>query len=304
MGDLKLAFSTNAYTGGDYTLPEAIRKIAEIEYKGYHYQGVELLGDKPLLWPPMAPGESWDPPLEEVAKALQETGLEVANINGNTAAGYFGDRTAPPGQTFGPSFGDPDPQDRAWRVEYTKRLIDAAQFLGAKNLCVTSGFLQEEVPYEEAFENTRSCLEECLRYAEGKGVELAIEYEPGLILGDARSTLQMIKTLGSPSLGVNLDIGHVHVCKEDFHQVITDFGPRIKTTHFEDILGEVHEHLIPGLGDLSQRFPEILRRLREVGYQGYIILELYPYSKEPVRATEEALRYFVDHREELRWEDL
>src|SRR5438093_1618980 len=167
---MRLAFSTNAFTGGDYTVVEAIERIGAARCDGVRYSACEILADKPHLWHPATAGGGFEPALEAVAAALRRAGLALSNINGNTAAGYFGDRDAPPGQTFGPSFGDPEPGARRWRVEYTKRLIDAAQFLGAPNLCVTSGFLRDGVPYEEAFANTRRCLAEVLRYEDGKGV--------------------------------------------------------------------------------------------------------------------------------------
>jgi fructoselysine 3-epimerase len=296
---MKLAFSTNAFTGGDYTVVEAIEQIGAAQCDGMRYSACEILADKPHLWHQATAGGQFEPALEAVAAALKRAGLAISNINGNTAAGYFGEREAPPGQTFGPSFGDPEPEARAWRVEYTKRLIDAAQFLGAPNLCVTSGFLREGVPYEEAFTNTRRCLEEVLRYAEGKNVDIIIEYEPDLILGDAASTHRMIAAIDCDWLGVNFDVGHAYVCEEDILGEIRRFGRRVKGTHFEDIKNKVHYHLIPGLGELSEQFGAILDTLREIGYQGYATLELYPYSKNPLEALNKGLEWFARRRERL-----
>jgi sugar phosphate isomerase/epimerase len=299
---MKLAFSTNAFTGGDYTVAEAIERIGAAEYEGLRYSACEILADRPHLWHPATSAGAFEPPLEEISAALRRSGLAISNINGNTAAGYFGDRDAPPGQTFGPSFGDPEREARQWRVEYTKRLVDAAQFLGAPNLCVTSGFLREGVPYEEAFAHTRACLEEVLQYAEGKGVDIIIEYEPDLILGDAASTRRMIDAIDCDWLGVNFDVGHAYVCDEDILEEIRRFGLRVKGTHFEDIQNKVHEHLIPGLGELSEQFGPILDTLREVGYKGYATLELYPYSKTPLEALNRALEWFARRRTELGME--
>jgi len=296
---MKLAFSTNAFTGGDYTVVEAIERIGAARSEGMRYSACEILADKPHLWHPATAGGSFEPALEAVAEALKRAGLAISNINGNTASGFFGDRDAPPGQTFGPSFGDPEPEARAWRIEYTRRLIDAAQFLGAPNLCVTSGFLRDGVPYEEAFAYTRRCLEEVLRYAEGKGVDVIIEYEPGLILGDAASTRRIIEEIDCPWLGVNFDIGHSYVCDEDILDEIRRFGPRVKGTHFEDIKDKVHYHLVPGLGELSEQFGPILDTLREIGYTGYATVELYTYSKQPLEAVDGTLAWFAQRRGEL-----
>ena len=99
----RLSFGSNAFTDGRFTLEEAIRAIAK---EGY--LGVNILADAPLLWPPI-PSKAR---LRSIRKALQETKLVVSGINGFTASGHYGERNAPPGQDFGPSFSDKDPHLR------------------------------------------------------------------------------------------------------------------------------------------------------------------------------------------------
>ena len=77
---VQLAFSTNAYTRTD--LPDAVRRIASHEY-----DGVELLADTPHAFLP----EFDESDQKELEDALNETGIEVSNINANTTPGYYDD---------------------------------------------------------------------------------------------------------------------------------------------------------------------------------------------------------------------
>ncbi len=100
---MNLSFSTNAFIR--YPVLEAVEKIAAIGY-----QGVELLADAPHLYADTVT----EAHLEKVQKVLAETGLKVANINANTAVGYYGGEFWEP--LFEPSLTNPDRTLRQWRV--------------------------------------------------------------------------------------------------------------------------------------------------------------------------------------------
>ena len=76
---MKLSFSTNAFVR--FSVAEAIEIIAKTGYSG-----VEILADVPHLYPFSTTG----PELGEVAASLEKNRIEAANINANTAVGYYG----------------------------------------------------------------------------------------------------------------------------------------------------------------------------------------------------------------------
>ena len=271
-----LAFSTNAYTR--FELPEAIRRIAD-----HGYAGVELLGDDPHAYFP----EFDDDDLDVVQGALDETGLAVSNVNANTAMGYYDD--APPSAFFEPSVIRADEEARAWRVEYTKRAVDLAEATGSPAVCLATGRPLPGTPPEEAHEYLRESLHEILDYAEPRGVDVGIEFEPELLVENTDETLALIDEVGRDSLGVNLDVGHAAVYGEDVVDSIHRSVEHITGVHLEDIVGGrrgKHYHRIPGEGDLD--FEAILDALDDAGYDGFATLELYTYPDEPDRAAREA----------------
>lgn len=274
---MKFAFSTNAYI--HHTLEEAIESIARLGY-----QGVEILADKPHAFLDEEWSESDHHHLKSV---LSSCGVSVSNINANTARGFFSasEKTDNP---FEPSLSNPDKLLRRWRIDYTRRCVDLAASLDCRSVSVTSG------PDAGADRGVRmglfmESLEEVLEYSSSQGVFIGIEYEPGLLIGNAWKTFRVLDMFQSPYLGVNLDIGHACVLGEDPAEVIHLFGSGILNIHLEDIKDRRHFHLIPGLGDID--FDSLMGALKDIDYGHYLTVELYTYSDRPSEAAAEALAF-------------
>ncbi|MFP8952673.1 sugar phosphate isomerase/epimerase family protein [Natrialbaceae archaeon A-arb3/5] len=273
---VKLAFSTNAYTR--YSLPDAIERIAD-----HGYDGVELLGDEPHAYFP----EFDESDREDVLDALDETGLSVSNINANTTTGYYDD--APPSAFFEPSVIQDDPDAREWRIEYTKSAIDLAEAVDSPAICLATGRPLPGTLPSQAREYLHESLHEILDYAEPRGVDVGIEFEPELLIENTDEALELIDEIGRDSLGVNLDLGHAAVYGEDVTDSIRRSAGSITGVHLEDIVGGrrgKHYHRIPGEGDID--FGAIFETLEEIGYDGFATLELYTYPDEPDRAARDA----------------
>jgi sugar phosphate isomerase/epimerase len=272
----ELAFSTNAYT--EYALPEAIRRIDD-----HGYAGVELLGDEPHAYFPTFGDEEQ----RAVQDALDETDLAVSNINANTAMGYYDD--APPSAFFDPSVITDDEEDRAWRVEYTRRAIDLAEAVGSPAVCLATGRPLPGNPPESAREYLRESLGEILDYAEARDVDVGIEFEPELLVECTDEVLALIDDVGRDSLGINLDVGHAAVYGEDLTDTIHRSAGHLTGVHLEDIVGGhrgKHYHRVPGEGDIG--FATVFDALDDIGYDGFATLELYTYPDEPDRVAEAA----------------
>lgn len=273
---MKLAFSTNAFT--KYSVEEAVSLIGKTGYPG-----VEILADRPHLYPPEMTGET----VGKLRILLKRHNLEVSNINANTASGYFNRKLMEP--IFEPSLSNRDDDLRRWRIDYTKKCIDLAQELGSKCVSVTSGRPIPGCLPHIGIENFKKSLEEILIYGEKKEVSIGIEYEPGLLIENTVETLELLKTLNSEYLGVNLDIGHVVVAGEDPVDTIQSLSHHILNIHLEDIKGRKHYHLVPGQGNIN--IEAVVSTLKDNGYDRFVTVELYTYCDEPEEAAQEALRY-------------
>ena len=273
---MRLSFSTNAFV--QHSVFDAVREIGEAGYSG-----VELLADVPHLFADTFS----DDDLDNLRKLLESMNLTVANVNANTAAGFYGKEFWEP--VFEPSLAHPDSRLRRWRLDYSRRCVDMAAYLGSPVVSVTSGRMVPGITPDESLKILKDSLGELLEHAERRDVRIGMEYEPGLLVEKAEELADLIREMHSDSFGANLDLGHSHVLGEDPEPVIELLGSKIFHIHLEDIRARKHYHLIPGEGDLD--FGRIFRALESQGYSGFVTVELYTYPQRPRAAAEAALRY-------------
>ncbi len=271
---MRLAFSTNAFTRS--SLEQACDAVAAAGYRE-----VELLADRPHLWP-----EAWEGQrLAALGRRLRRLGLGVAALNANTATGFY---THPPDEPlFGPDLCHPDPDRRAARIAYTRHCLEIAADLAAPVVTFTAGRARPGCPPERAWDHLLASLERLLPRAEALGVRLALEYEPGLLVERSTQALALFRQVGSPWLGLNLDVGHAWVVGEAPEAVVRRVGPaRLLHLHLEDIRDRVHYHRVPGEGEID--FSALFRALAEIGYGGGAAVELYTCVEAPEEAARAA----------------
>ncbi len=276
---VELAFSTNAYTR--HSLTTALERVA-----GHGYAGAELLADRPHAYlPEFAAADR-----EAVLDTLDTTGLAVSNVNANTATGYYSD--APPSAFFEPSLCTADDADREWRIAYTKDAIDLAAAVGSPAVCVASGTALPGNPPARAYDRLLSSLREIAEYAGANGVAVGVEFEPELLVESVDDALALVDDVGHQAFGVNLDLGHAAVTGEDPADAVRRCAGHITGVHLEDIPGGVdgtHYHTVPGEGDID--FGPVFDALDDVGYDGFVTLELYTYPDRPDEVARESLRH-------------
>ncbi|MBA2224864.1 MAG: sugar phosphate isomerase/epimerase family protein [Thermogemmata sp.] len=266
---MKLAFSTNAYL--HYSFSEAVRRLANIGYRG-----VEIMADVPHAWPAYLLPEQ----KQAIRDALQQHGLAISNVNA-----FMMHAVNDPRQKYWhPSWIEPDPHYRQIRIDHTKRALTLARELGAACITTEPGGPLEGRTWNECLRLFLDMLQPVVEHAEREGVLLLIEPEPGLLLETVDQYLEFAEKISSPYLGLNFDIGHAFCVGDDPPSAIRRLGSRIRHVHLEDIAAtRVHHHLIPGEGAID--FAATLQALQEIGYQGWITIELYTCHENPDAAA-------------------
>lgn len=273
---MQLAYSTNAFTRTD--LESALRAIARIGYSA-----AELLCDRPHWFAT----EVSDQHADAIGRLITDLGLTISNLNANTANGYY--TPAPPENVFEPALTNADPHLRRWRQDYTIACLALAKRVGAPCVSVTSGHPTPGVLPERALDWFVDSLTRICDEAAKCDVRVGIEYEPGLLVERATELLEVLHRVGSPDLGVNLDIGHSYLEGEDPDQIIDMLRGRIWNVHVEDIKDCKHFHRVPGDGDMP--FEQYFAALGKAGYDGNLTVELYSYPDIPEQVGERALAY-------------
>jgi sugar phosphate isomerase/epimerase len=268
---VKLAFSTNAFK--QTSLEDALQQIGDAGY-----QGAEIMADVPHAYPPHMSRRR----TRALVAMLRELRLEISNINAFT---FFA-----MGDTYHPSWIDRSPKVRAQRVEHTENAIRLAHDLGSPFISTEPGGpLSEDVSREQAMEWFRLGLQMVHPLARELGVTILVEPEPALLLESRDDFLEFIGTVPHGQVALNFDIGHFFCVGDDPAQAARDLAPWIRHVHLEDIAASrEHRHLVPGRGAIDHG--AVLTALRDVGYEGWVTVELYPYESTARQVADEALR--------------
>ncbi len=273
---MNLAYSTNAFT--QYPLVEALNHIADIGYSG-----VEILCERPHWYPP----ETGFTQVDQVIEVLSQRNLKVSNLNANTANSFFS--SCPPENTFEPALTNINRDIRLQREGIVKQAIKLADRVGASCISVTSGSPTPGCLPEKAVALFVDSLKSICDFAENYAINVGIEYEPGLIIERSDEVCELIHEVGSPRLGVNLDIGHSYLSRENPEKTIENLAGRIWNVHVEDIKGMKHFHLPPGEGDLP--FQQYFHAFKKINYSGFLTVELYSFPDQPIEVGSKAHDY-------------
>jgi len=266
---MKIGFSTNAYTGKSLTY--AIQSIYDIGY-----DGIEIVLDIPHAFLPLS-----EATFQNIHKSLEKCEIKITNLNANTVAGWYGTKTHV--EKFEPSLSNENEKLRKWRISYSKKAIELASKLNSPSISITSGFSKNF--HKNTLKKFQNSLNELANYAEKRNIKLAIEYEPGLLIGKADDVFPLTKEFSN--VGLNFDVCHAAVLGEQISTVIEKFGKKIFHTHISDCKNRKHFHLIPGRGTID--FESMYSSLLKTGYSGFLTAELYTYSSEPEKAAKETL---------------
>ena len=270
---MKFAFSSNAFT--NFSLIDAVKKISQVGYSG-----IEIMCDVPHAYPPNISGEK----IVEIQDTLAKNKLEISNFNAFTLFAL--------GDTYHPSWIETSVEKRGARIKHTIDCIDLAHQLGAKNISVEPGgplLPTENLSTKKALQLFEQGIRKVLPHAEKKQVKILIEPEPGLLLENSKQFLEFMKRFDSNFLRLNFDIGHFYCVNEDPSTLILELRDYVEHFHMADIKDRVHYHLIPGLGSID--FQAVFKSIKEIGYDGYITVELYPYKKNPLEAAKTSFKY-------------
>ncbi len=264
-------YSTNAFV--KFSLFEAIEKIGRLGFKG-----VEIMGDRPHLYPP----DFDDDELDRLKGLLKKKNIKVTNINSFTLFAV--------GDTYLPSWIEPDKERREIRIRHTLDSLKVAAKLECKNISVPPGGPLNGMSRKEAMALFHQGLERVIPLAEELDIKILVEPEPDLMIETTEEFKSFIKDVKSKIVGINFDIGHFYCAGEEPQRSFEALYQWVGHVHLEDIApSRVHNHLIAGQGVIS--FQTIFQTMLNFGYSGDISLELYPYTDTPDEAGRKSLEY-------------
>ncbi|WP_208971662.1 sugar phosphate isomerase/epimerase family protein [Kineococcus rubinsiae] len=279
---LRLAYNANGLRSA--TLPDAVRVLAD---RGY--DGIELS----LNGQHVDPWSFGDAEADALRRVLDETGLVACSL-------ATGDPHLLSELPFEPALVDPDPAERARRLDLLRRGIRIGVRAGVPLVAFSTGSRHPAVAAAQADrwldDGIAELLEVLAAELDAAGLPagatvLGMEPEPGFHVQTNGEAAAVIARTGSDSLWLSQDLGHTVVVEDDPLASLARHLPITRHLQVEDIAGRVHAHLVPGDGDVD--FRSVGQALAESDFAGWLSVELYDHDAVHREAAERAREHLL-----------
>jgi inosose dehydratase len=161
------------------------------------------------------------------------------------------------------------------------RAADLAATLGAQHLVVGGGARRAAGTSEDDYDRLGAALDRVVEIAEGQG--LTATYHPHLST-IAESPDELDKVMRRSRIGFCPDTAHLAAGGGDPAELIRRYRDRIRYVHLKDFRPDPFAFLPLGRGVLD--IPDIVAAIREVSYDGWLLVELDSYDGDPREAAE------------------
>jgi hydroxypyruvate isomerase len=207
-----------------------------------------------------------------------------------------------PGAPFMKGLNNPAYQDEV--IAVTSRMIDDCSAAKVPSVISFTGYKWKraedpasgEISLGEGAENCVAGLKKLAGRAEKKGVTICLEHlntrdgshpmkgHPGYQGDDIDYVADIVRRVGSPRVKLLFDIYHVQVMHGDVIRRIEEC---------QDVIGHIHTAGNPGRAELDDNqeihYPPIMRKLLEIGYEGYVGHEFIP-TRDPLAGLRQAIQ--------------
>lgn len=268
IGTPDLQAETLAVYSGD--LEAAFRKVADLGYDGVEF----------MLKNPAGLDGEW------IRRRLDEHGLKLAAVCSGHIYGEDGLGLVAP--------------DEAVCRRAMARMQAIVDFVAAhfeSGTMVTIGRSRGPgYPGEAArtLERMSAAFRDLADYARPRGVRVVLEpinVHQANFIHTTQEGIEMVRRVGRPNFGLMVDVYHMNIEDVDIYASLREADGLIWFVHFAD-----NNRHWPGSAHLD--FAQIVAVLDEIGYDGYVSMEILPWPDPDTaaRSTIQSLRRFIPAR--------
>lgn len=253
MAAMKLSFNTWPYASFPvwvpaYPLEEAIKRIARIGY-----DGIEIGAASPHCYPPTLSKER----RQLIRQVLEDNNIALSSMLPALSGG--------PGHNVA----SPIPEERRHTIEHYKDLVELCADWGGKTVLYIPGWVIFGTTRKQAWEWSLEALREIAQTAAGFGVTLAVEptsHDSNLV-DTADHAVELMEESGERNVKLMFDTFQVMYRREVPTDYVYRMGKDLHHVHISD-----EDRLPPGKG--RGDYPALLSALKDVGFDGYLTMEL------------------------------
>jgi xylose isomerase len=235
------------------------------------------------------PTEITDDNYKELKKLADDLGLKIVQ--------FCPHLWVDPRWRYG-QFTNPDANLRRQALDLAKRTVDIAAHMEAELMVYWPA--QDGYDYTFQADHRKRLDDLALGLAEWADYnpqqKVVVEYkafEPRthIMLPTIGHCMTLINEINRENLGINIDVGHAFIMKENLAESIAlccRYG-KLFHTHWNDNWKLFDDDIIVGTANLWETL-EALFWLDEWGYDGWFGLDLFPYREDPAKAVEESIK--------------
>ena len=182
-------------------------------------------------------------------------------------------------------------EQRRAHYDHFRRRLDLCQQFGIGTLLLVADFVERIDP--TSLERAVVSLTQAAQWAAGFDVRLALEFRGSATFCSSLDTvLALVDQCGEPNVGVDFDVFHYYTGPSKFEDLALLTPRNLAFVQLSDLAGIPRElatdadRILPGDGDFQ--LEPIVQRLRDLGYDGWVSLELMNPTLWKAQATQVA----------------
>jgi hexulose-6-phosphate isomerase len=237
-----------------------IDKILEVSAQ-IGFEGVEINLDEESLKMPKKE-------IKAIAEKATSLGLELPSL----CSGLF----------WKYNLASQDEKIRAKGTDVIKKGCEFAADIGALVLLVVPAVALPEVTYLQMWDWSMQSILKAIPKAEACGVTIGIENVWNKFLYSPLEFKRFIEEFSSPNVKAYFDVGNMHFLSFS-EQWIRYLSGLMACVHIKDFHRPTMQFKPLLEGDVQ--WSEVMKALRETGYDGFLNVELSPYPSHPLKSA-------------------
>jgi sugar phosphate isomerase/epimerase len=234
------------------------------------------------------------PSVTDITPEQRSQVVELARQNGLEVAGIHWVLVGPDGLHIT----SPDPEVRSRSVEYLRQLVRFGVDIAGRVMVVGSPKQRNILPGvdpEDARAWFAEALTEAAKVPSAESFQVCIEpllSESTNMITTAAEARAMAARINLPNVGVILDVNSMSHEETDLPAAIKATKNYLRHFHAND-----PNQRGPGWGEVDYR--PILKALLDIDYQGYVSVEVFDFTVDPIEHAEKSLRYLKETLESV-----
>ena len=169
-------------------------------------------------------------------------------------------------------------------LKVIERMCNIANMIGAKTILVVPAVATPEVPYKKVYENAVNSIKKAGDIGENYGVKIGVENVWNKVLTSPLEFNKFIEDVNHKYVGAYFDVGNTspQSYPEHWIEILKD---KILAVHVKDFNLDFKDLRFTQLLQGSINWKNIMKKFKEIKYNGPITAEVSPYLSHPLKSA-------------------